>query len=83
MFRVKVYITFKEGVADPQGATILHALHSLGWKKVNKVKTGKYFQIELEEEKEGEVKKAVEKMCERILVNPVIEKYEYQIEKVR
>ncbi|MCD6575510.1 phosphoribosylformylglycinamidine synthase subunit PurS [Candidatus Aerophobetes bacterium] len=83
MFNAKVYISLKEGVADPQGATIKHALDSLGFKGVNEVKTGKYFQIELNIKNKREAEKQIEDMCKKILVNPVIEKYEYEIEEIK
>jgi len=83
VIRVKIYINLKEGVADPQGATIKHALDSLGYKGVSRVRTGKYLQIELGIEDREKVKKEIEDMCRKILVNPVIENYEYEIEEVK
>lgn len=80
---VKIYISLKKGVADPQGATIKHALESLGYEGVEKVKTGKYFQIELNIEDKKKIKRQVEDMCEKILVNPVIENFKYQVEETR
>ena len=82
MFRVKIYIRLKEGVADPQGATIKHALDSLGYQGITKVKTGKYLQIQLNIEKE-KIEQQIEDMCKKILVNPVIEDYEYEIEETK
>jgi len=83
MFKVKIYISLKEGVADPQGATIKHALDSLGYEGVGGVKTGKYFQIEMNVEDKKEVREQIEDMCRKILVNPVIENYEYKVEEVK
>ena len=82
MFKVKIYIRLKEGVADPQGATIKHALDSLGYQGITKVKTGKYLQIQLNIEKE-KIEQQIEDMCKKILVNPVIEDYEYEIEETK
>lgn len=82
MFRVKIYIRLKEGVADPQGATIKHALDSLGYQGITKVKTGKYLQIQLNIEKE-KIEQQIGDMCKKILVNPVIEDYEYEIEETK
>ena len=83
MFRVKIYVTLKEGVADPQGATIKHAIDSLGYEGVDRVKTGKYFQIEVNMHDKNKVREQIEDMCQKILVNPVIENYEYQIEEIK
>ena len=82
MFRVKIYIRLKEEVTDPQGATIKHALDSLGYQGITKVKTGKYLQIQLNIEKE-KIEQQIEDMCKKILVNPVIEDYEYEIEETK
>jgi len=83
MFRVKIYIRLKEGVADPQGATIKHALDSLGYQGITKVKTGKYLQIQLNIQEKKKIKQQIEDMCKKILVNPVIENYEYEIEEIK
>ncbi|MBE0477833.1 phosphoribosylformylglycinamidine synthase subunit PurS [Candidatus Aerophobetes bacterium] len=83
MFKVKIYINLKEGVADPQGATIKHALDSIGYQKIGKVKTGKYLQLELDMHDKNKAREQIEDMCQKILVNPVIENYEYQIEEIK
>lgn len=83
MFKIKIYISLKEGVADPQGATIKHALDSLGYEGVGEVRTGKYFQLELDLDDEQKVEEEIKSMCDKILVNPVIENYEYKIEEVK
>ena len=83
MFKVKIYISLKEGVADPQGATIKHALDSLGYEGVGQVRTGKYLRIELNIKEKEKLKEQIEDMCRKILVNPVIEKYEYVVEEIR
>ena len=83
MFKVKIYISLKEGIADPQGATIKHALDSLDYEGVGEVRTGKYLRIELNIKEKEKVKEQIEDMCRKILVNPVIEKYEYAVEEIR
>ena len=83
MFKVHIYISLKEGVADPQGATIKHALDSLSYDGVGQVRTGKYLRIELNIKEKEKVKEQSEDMCRKILVNPVIEKYEYVVEEIR
>lgn len=83
MFKVKIYITLKEGVADPQGATIKHALDSLGYRGVERVRTGKYLELNLNLENEEELREQIEDMCKKILVNPVIENFEYKVEEIQ
>ncbi len=78
MVRVKVYITFKKGILDPQGETVAKALKALGFDEVKKARVGKYILLELED---GErVEERVKAMCERLLANPVIEDYTFKIE---
>lgn len=83
MLKVNIYISLKEGVADPQGATIKHALDSLGYQGVGRVRTGKYFQIELDIVDKKRARAQIEDMCKKILVNPVIENFEYRIEEIK
>ena len=81
MFQIKIYVSLKEGVADPQGITIKNALDSLGYQGVGKVRMGKYLQVQLDIKDKKEVKREIEDMCKKLLVNPVIENYEYEIEE--
>ena len=77
----KIYITLKSGVLDPQGKTIHHALDSLGYNEVEGVRLGKYVLIYL---KNGDPKKAkdrIEEMCQKLLANPVIEEYHFDIQE--
>ena len=78
-FQVQVNISLKKGVADPQGATIKHALESLGYPGVEKVRMGKCLQMEMQAEDPRQVEKQLKDMCRKLLVNPVIEEYTYQI----
>jgi len=78
-FEVQIYISLKKGVADPQGVTIKHALESLGYPGVGKVRMGKYLQMEIQAEDPRQVEKQLKDMCRKLLVNPVIEEYTYQI----
>ncbi|WLR51093.1 phosphoribosylformylglycinamidine synthase subunit PurS [Bacillus tianshenii] len=81
MFKVKVYVTLKEGVLDPQGNTVKGALHSMEYKEVENVRIGKYMELMIEKT-DGDIEKKVEEMCNRLLANPVIEDYRYEIEEV-
>ncbi|WP_457597243.1 phosphoribosylformylglycinamidine synthase subunit PurS [Hydrogenimonas sp.] len=74
---VNVYL--KEGVLDPQGKTVHHALDSLGFKGVNDVRVGKQIVLDLEADSLHEAQKEVEEMCETLLANTVIEDYTVEI----
>lgn len=73
--RVRIVVTLKKSVLDPQGQTVQHALESLGFKGISGVRMGKYIEIAFNG-KASNTKVAVEKMCEKLLANPVIEQYE-------
>jgi len=81
-FKGKVVITLKPGVFDPQGLTIKNALHTLAYREVEEVKTGKYFEIGIESADLETAGKRLSEMCDQLLANPVIEKYHFEIEPV-
>ncbi len=76
----KVYITLKKGVLDPQGKVVNHALTSLGFDGVDEVRMGKFLEIRLEGDDREKAMGEVDKMCQKILANPVIEDYKIEIE---
>lgn len=79
MKKVKVYITLKEGVLDPQGKAVQDSLNTLGYQEVLETRVGKYLELTI---KDGvDVEKQVEEMCAKLLANPVIEDYEYTVEE--
>lgn len=77
--KAKICITLKNGVLDPQGKAIQNALGSLGFDGVNEVRQGKYIELELSESDETRARTQVERMCEDLLANTVIENYSYEI----
>lgn len=83
MYRAKVYITPKEGILDPQGAVVKKALNNnLGYKNVVSVKVGKFIQLELDGHSREEVLKQVDEMSIKLLSNPIIESYTFEIEEI-
>lgn len=79
MSRVEVFIQLKPGMLDPQGETLTHALESLGYDGVSDLRVGKWITFELEERDRSAVDREVREMCERLLANPVIERFDYRI----
>jgi phosphoribosylformylglycinamidine synthase len=73
--KVKVIVTLKEGVLDPQGKAIQQTLKGMDFSEVNQVRQGKYFDIELNIEDEKKAKIKAEEMCKKLLANLVIEDY--------
>lgn len=80
MFLARVYVTLKPTVNDPQGLTIRGALHSLGFAEVESVRAGKYMEIRLKAKDRKVAEEQVQEMCRRLLANPVIEDFRYEIE---
>ena len=76
---VRVDITLKPGIADPQGQTIEKALPALGYSGVENVRVGKLIEMEVEAESAAEGQERANEMCERLLANPVIEAYEVHV----
>jgi len=74
-----IYITYKQGLLDPQGQAVKEALSSLGFMGVDDVRVGKYIEIEIEDSPSGELKTQVEKMCRELLANPVIEDFRMEL----
>ncbi len=75
----KVYVTLKKGVLDPQGQTVQSALETLGY-EVEEVRMGKYLELTLADAPPEELEARVMEMCEKLLANPVIEDYRFQID---
>ena len=77
--KARVTVMLKEGVLDPQGEAVKHALNSLEYDKVESVRQGKVIEIGLSETSEKLAAKSIQEMCEKLLANTVIESYEIEI----
>ena len=73
--KVSTIITLKKDVLDPQGKVIHQTLDGMGFKDVNEIRQGKYFEIDVQENDNTKAKKIVEDMCDKLLANLVIENY--------
>ena len=73
--KVKVIVTLKNGVLDPQGKAIQQTLNGMAFGNVSEVRQGKYFDIEINDSDESKAKSQVEEMCKKLLANLVIEDY--------
>jgi len=78
--KAHIHITLKNGVLDPQGKAIQHALSALGFDGVEDVRQGKYIELDLSETDPAKAQKSVEEMCRKLLSNTVIENYTIKIE---
>tara|TARA_B110000014_G_C19786289_1_gene408676 strand:+ start:194 stop:427 length:234 start_codon:yes stop_codon:yes gene_type:complete len=73
--KIKVIVTLKNGVLDPQGKAIQQTLNGMNFLNIKEVKQGKYFDIEIDEKDEARAKSQVEEVCKKLLANLVIEDF--------
>lgn len=79
--KARIHITLKNGVLDPQGKAIEHALGGLGFGGVDSVRQGKFIEIELSETDPAKARNEADAMCQRLLANVVIEDYRIDIDE--
>ena len=77
--KARIHVTLKQGVLDPQGKAIAHALGNLGFAGIGEVRQGKYIEVELAETDKARARATVEQMCRKLLANTVIENYAIEI----
>jgi phosphoribosylformylglycinamidine synthase PurS subunit len=73
--KARIHVTLKDGVLDPQGKAIGHALGNLGFTGIGEVRQGKFIEIEIAETDPERARAAVDRMCKQLLANTVIENY--------
>ena len=73
--KIKIVVTLKNGVLDPQGKAIQQTLNAMGFPEVESVRQGKYFDIEINEKDETKARSKAEEMCKKLLANLVIEDF--------
>ncbi len=78
-WQARVFVTLKRTVLDPQGRTVQGALEVMGYRGVGDVRVGKYMEIAVDAATEGEARSKVDDMCRRLLSNPVIEEYSFEV----
>ena len=79
--QVRVYVTPRKGILDPQGRAVEGALKSLGFSGVSGVHVGRYIVLEIEAASQAAAEEAVKKMCDQLLANPLIEDYRFEVER--
>ena len=73
--KIKVIVTLKDGVLDPQGKAIQQTLNGMNFSNIDEVRQGKYFEININESNKSNAKTQVEEMCKKLLANLVIEDF--------
>ena len=78
--KAKIYITYKDGILDPQGKTVGNALDSIGLSNIDNVTIGKFIEMDFDQKiSVDEAKKIAEESCKKLLANPNTEKFHYEI----
>jgi phosphoribosylformylglycinamidine synthase subunit PurS len=77
--KVRILVSFKDSVLDPQGQTVKNALHTLGYQAVQDVRQGKVFEIDLAGVDLAGAEKIIPEISDKVLANPIIEKFTWQI----
>ena len=79
MRKATIYVTLKPEVLDPQGKVIMNALHTLGYNNVTEVRASKMFEVTIKAKKDADISKKIDEICDKVLANPNIETYRYDI----
>lgn len=82
MFEAAVYVTLKKGILDPEGKAVKNSLRSLGYEQVEEVKSGKLFLLKLKTQDRKTAEEEVRQICEKLLVNVVLEDYTFELREV-
>ena len=77
--KAKIYVTLKNGILDPQGRAIQQSLATLGFSSVEDVRMGKLLEVDLQETDREKAEDTVKSMCQKLLANPVIEDFRYEL----
>lgn len=78
-YHAQIFVTLRPSVLDPAGTAVQSGLHHLGFPSVNQVRIGKYVELTLEATDEADAKQQLDKMCDQLLANPVIENYRFEL----
>jgi phosphoribosylformylglycinamidine synthase subunit PurS len=78
-YQARIYVTLRPSVLDPAGTAVQSGLKHLGYENVSQVRIGKYIELTLEAENEQSANEQLDRMCDQMLANPVIENYRFEI----
>jgi len=77
--RAKIYIRYKDGILDPQGTTVGHALNSMGYEAIHDVSVGKFIEMNFNNISKEEAERLTDESCRKLLANPNTESYKFEI----
>ncbi len=83
MYLSKIRVTLRPSILDPQGKAVEHAISSLGVGNIQDVRIGKYIEMKVNAADEAAARTATEEVCRKLLANPVMEDYHFEVEKLQ
>ncbi|WP_366922862.1 phosphoribosylformylglycinamidine synthase subunit PurS [Metallumcola ferriviriculae] len=83
MYRARIRVTLKKGVLDPQGNTVEKSLHAMEYTNVTDVRIGKYMELTVAADNRESAEQQVKEMCQRLLANPVIEEFTFDLAEAK
>ncbi len=81
-YQCRIYVTLRPSVLDPAGTAVESGLHQLGYEGVGSVRIGKYVELTLVASDEADAREQLDGMCDRLLANPTIENYRFEVTEV-
>ncbi|MEO1353291.1 MAG: phosphoribosylformylglycinamidine synthase subunit PurS [Cyanobacteria bacterium J06635_15] len=81
-YQAQIYVTLRPSVLDPAGTAVQSSLQHLGYDNVERLRIGKYVEVTLTADSEDAAKQQLDRLCDQLLANPVIEKYRFDLETV-
>ncbi len=82
MYSAKIKVTLRKSILDPQGKAVEHSMQSLGYKNIIDTRIGKYIELKINAANDAEAKKITDEVCGKLLANPIMEDYEFEIVNV-
>jgi phosphoribosylformylglycinamidine synthase PurS subunit len=81
LFKAEIKITLRKSILDPQGKTVEHSILSLGYNNIKNTRIGKYIELTIDAADKQEAKKITDEICKKILANPVMEDYSFELKE--
>lgn len=82
MYSAKIRITLRKSILDPQGKAVEHSIQSLGYKNIKDTRVGKFVELKIDASSENEAKNVTDEICSKLLANPVMEDYDFEIQSM-
>jgi phosphoribosylformylglycinamidine synthase subunit PurS len=82
LYSAKIKVTLRKSILDPQGKAVEHSMQSLGYNNVIDTRIGKFIELKIDAKSEDEAKKITGEVCQKLLANPVMEDYEFEVTNV-